>query len=364
MIKSKKPKQLISYMVPGAPATRRPATSDLPFMRAEIGFLPRWYRQHLDTDFGQRWHETPEYRQESLRRMRQLLRERFAGTTIGQIHEAEGPLDLLTGTYGVTVISSVFGVPMIFGADHFPNYQHQELSAAQAEALTIPDLEKTPFFQRLLSQLDVIEKRQGQIIGYLNLQGVLCNALRVRGEGIFRDMTECPQRAHHVLEVMCETMIAVRQRVQERQRQSGAHYWFATVSNDAVRRITPAQYGEFILPYDQRISQKFGYLGMHNGAWTADAYLDYYAQVPKIGYIDMGLESDLKRAKELFSHARRAVLYAPEDFLAKTPERIRQDLERIAREYAPCDVVLADVDAGTPDDKIMAFWTICDELSR
>ena len=36
-------KQLISYIAPGAPATRRPETAELPFLRPEIGFTPRWY---------------------------------------------------------------------------------------------------------------------------------------------------------------------------------------------------------------------------------------------------------------------------------------------------------------------------------
>mgnify|MGYP000247429488 CR=1 FL=1 len=44
-------RQLISYIAPGAPATRRPAQGNEPFMRSEIGFTPAWYRQHLDIDF-------------------------------------------------------------------------------------------------------------------------------------------------------------------------------------------------------------------------------------------------------------------------------------------------------------------------
>ena len=48
--------QLVSYIAPSAPATRRPATGNEPFIRPEIGFTPAWYRQHLEIDFGQRWH--------------------------------------------------------------------------------------------------------------------------------------------------------------------------------------------------------------------------------------------------------------------------------------------------------------------
>ena len=39
--------QLISYIAPGAPATRRPSPGILPFLRPEIGFTPKWYRGAL-----------------------------------------------------------------------------------------------------------------------------------------------------------------------------------------------------------------------------------------------------------------------------------------------------------------------------
>ena len=55
-------KQLISYIAPGAPATRRPETAELPFLRPEIGFTPRWYAKSLGIDFGEKWHIDPSYR--------------------------------------------------------------------------------------------------------------------------------------------------------------------------------------------------------------------------------------------------------------------------------------------------------------
>jgi len=62
--------------------------------------------------------------------------------------------------------------------------------------------------------------------------------------------------------------------------------------------------------------------------------------------------------------ARRAVMYTPIDPLKKSTSEVRADLVRIASEYGPCDVVLADVAAGTPDERTRMFMQICEELSR
>lgn len=127
--------------------------------------------------------------------------------------------------------------------------------------------------------------------------------------------------------------------------------------------ISPGQYAEFLLPGDRRIARGFECFGIHNCAWTADPYLESYASIPNLGYIDMGLHSDLRRARELMPHARRALMYTPMDLADKTTDQLRADLVRIARDYAPCDLVIADIDAGTPDEKVFLALELCRELS-
>jgi hypothetical protein len=113
-----------------------------------------------------------------------------------------------------------------------------------------------------------------------------------------------------------------------------------------------------LLPPDQRISEAFSCMGIHNCAWSATGYLDAYAQIPHVAYIDMGLESDLRRARELFPGARRALMYSPKEVAHKLLGRIKEDLARIAVEYGPCDLVLADIDAGVPDQRVRAVMDL------
>jgi len=43
---------------------------------------------------------------------------------------------------------------------------------------------------------------------------------------------------------------------------------------------------------------------------------------------------------------------------------IRADLEMMARDYAPCDIVVADIDASTPDERVLDFLRKCDQINR
>jgi hypothetical protein len=76
------------------------------------------------------------------------------------------------------------------------------------------------------------------------------------------------------------------------------------------------------------------------------------------------MDSDLARVRRLFPDARRAVLYTPGEVEAKSLLQISADLERVAADYAPCDIVLADVETTTSEGRIRDFLAIAAELGE
>jgi hypothetical protein len=355
--------QLVSYIAPGAPATRRSANGNELFLRAEVGFTPAWYRQHLDINFGERFHTDPACRRDGVVKMRAELKHRFPGTQIGGMDQADAPLDLLTGTYGACTVAAIYGVPIQYADNNWPNCAHVYLTDEQLARLEPPDLDRNPHFEQLMEQVEWIAAREGHVEGFINWQGVLNNAQRLRGEQLLMDLIEEPGKAQHLFSCVCETMIQGLLRLHERQRASGVDVRFVTASNCLVNLVSPKVYRDLLLPLDQKLAVIYGCIGIHNCAWNATPYLEAYAQVPGVGYIDMGIKSDLARAKALFPAARRAVMYTPMDAANKTMPEIMADFERLAREYAPCDVVIADIEAGTPDARVTELVQLCKEVS-
>jgi uroporphyrinogen-III decarboxylase len=356
-----KTQQLISYIAPGAPATRRPASGQVPFLRPEIGFTPKWYQSALGINFGEKWHTNPEYRRETRLQMYAELENRFPETAIGRMDG--NPVDLLTGTYGASAIAAIYGVPIRYDEEQWPSSEHQYFTDDKLENLNPPDLDQNPFFQSLMEQVDWIGSQEGKIAGFMNWQGVLNNAQRLRGQDIFMDMFLAPERTKNLLDCVCTTMIDAAKILQQKQRDSGVDFTFFTVSNCLVNMLSPELYAEFILPFDQKIANTFETIGIHNCAWSATPYLNDYAQVPKVGYIDMGIDSDLETAKTLFPETRRAIMYTPMDVANKASEQIRNDMELIAKKYGPCDIVAADIEHGTPDKKVLELIRICEVIS-
>jgi hypothetical protein len=357
-------RQLISYIAPVAPATRRPTTGDESFIRPEIGFTPNWFRAATGIGFGRKWHCEPAYRRKMLPVMRSEIKRRFPGASIGGVNLPEKSPDLLTGTYGCVSVAAIYGIPIVYAEDNWPNCKHSYLNDAEVDYLKPPNLDRNPFFQELMSQVDWIASNEGRIEGFINFQGLLNNAYRLRGEKIFYDMVDSPRRCHHLIDCICTTMIDAAKMLYKRQLQSGAKVDFFTVSNCMVNMVSPEQYRDMLLPFDQKIAETFGCIGIHNCAWNADAYIDHYAAIPYLGYIDMGIDSNLAWASKVFPNVRRAVMYRPTNLVDKSPETIKADLEKIATEYAPCDIVVADIEADTPDERILTFLKLCDRINN
>jgi len=354
-------RRLRSYIAPAAPATRAPCDGTESPLRIEFGFTPKWYRQRCGTDFGERWHIDPHYRYETTVLMRRTLNERFPELRLGGSDPAAHGASL-DGVYGALLVSMIYGVPAEYYPDNWPAAQHQDLPDEAAKRLEPPGLDHSPVFSRLMEQMDAIEQASGRIEGYLNWQGVLNNAYRLRGQAIFTDMMADPGLARHLFECVTKTMIDGMRRVYARQAKTGAVVRHATVSNCTVNMVSPDLYAELIFPFDQRISEAFDYFGIHNCAWNADPYVETYARIEKLGYIDMGMDSDLARAKRLCPEARRAVMYKPTDLENKSIEELRQDLRRIRDDYAPCDIVMADIEDSTPDARVLEFAAMAREL--
>ena len=354
--------QLRSYFGPGAPQSREPCVGNESPMRASIGFTPRWFHRYCDVEFSERWHTDVIYRARSLERMREELRRRFPSIPLRGT-EPDAPPCTIDGIFGAAVVPALFGMRILYAQDQWPAVAPEPLDGRDLDALAVPELSSGPLVSSILEQMDAIAENWGEIHGYLNYQGVLNTAFRLRGEAIFLDVMDEPERARRLFGVITETMIQLARLVHERQRASGVEVRHLSTSNCVVNMVSPKVYEHQLLPFDLCLREAFELFGVHNCAWNVDPYIEAYATIPRLGYVDMGLDSDLARVKRLCPNARRAVMFTPAELNEKPLKLLHGDLSRIHTELAPCDVVLADVDVETPDERVHSIHRMCEELA-
>jgi len=358
--------KLRNHIPIGGPARREPADGTETDMRVSLGFVPGWYSNRCGIDFSEKWHKDSHYRFESLVKMKRELCQAFPMVPYWD-NDNKDDLATISGCYGAYVIPHVFGLPLIYQKDRWPmiDSNKEKLSVKDIEALNVDQLLKGPFIEEIFNQMDIIKNQWGKIHGYLNWQGVLNNAFILRGADIFTDFYDRPAFAHHLFTLISDVMIKLALKVQKKQRESGFNINHFCVSNCTVNMVSPQIYREFLLPYDKKISKSgFERFGFHTCNWNVTPYLEEIKKLPKVGYLDMGIMSDMSRVKKAFPDSRRALIYSPERLERANLIEIKKDLTKIYHELAPCDIVMADIEATTSDRRIKEFLEICHKLEQ
>ena len=359
-----KMKQLRNHIPIAGPARREPADGTESPLRVSLGFEPMWYTQRCGVDFSERWHTDPVYRHATLVAMKAELHRAFPMVTNWDTHRDDDTWTI-SGVYGSYFVAQVFGCELEYAIDRWPQIiRRPDLSLEQLASLKLADILNAPIVADLFLQIDLIEHNAGKIHGYFSWQGVLNNAFNIYGQDIFTGMIETPELARQFFALITDAMIALARRVQARQRASGFAIDQLDVSNCVMNMIAPQMYREFIFPYDKYIATQFEYFGVHTCNWNVNPYLSVLRELPNVGYLDLGIVSDLRRVRELFPNARRAVMYSPVKFQDAARDELENDLRKIRDELAPCDIVMADIQWTTPDARVNELLEICRALEN
>lgn len=349
--------QLRSHIPIAAPARREAADGSEARLRPVLGFEPRWFHLRCGIDFSEPWHRDPLHRRRTLLAMRAELQCAFPATRQWSGPEARD-INTIAGCFGVGFMPAVFGQPLRYYPDRWPHPEPgSELSDAAVEALHPDRLIHSGFVHDLLRQIDTLSAAHGPVHGDLNWQGVLNTAFHLRGQRIFEDMAERPELAAKLFDKITETTIRLAQLVQARQRESGFDIDWMCVSNCTLSMISPAMYRRLLQPHDARVARSFSRFGVHTCNWDATRYFQVLGELPAMGYIDMGSDSQFAQARSLFPDSRRAVLIHPN--LLPQPETLEPLLHRIAAGLAPCDLILADIPWDTPKAHVNRFLALC-----
>ena len=351
--------QLRGYIPLSAPLNWEPVTGDESSLRTIVSFTTKWFYERVGIDFSKQYHTDPIYRFESLLKMKNYIKDKFPQISYFREHNKDGyeqECATLSGVFGVCLVAMIYGLEVIYFKDNWPVIKPDtHLSTEEIKKLKPFDLSNNPIVEQLFDQMDIINKNWGKIDGYLNYQGVLNNAFKIRGNDIFIDMIDDPDFSNHLFAHITDTMEKLILMVQKRQRESGFLIDSLCTSNCVVNMISPKTYADFILPYDIKLSKIVGRFGVHNCNWVVDPYIDEYNKIKNLGYLDLGSTSDLVKVKRIFENARRLVFYSPINLVNKTEEEITKDIEKIYEEVAPCDLTLPDIDESVPDEKIIKF---------
>ena len=318
------------------------------------GFMPGWWTSEYGITFGKEFHQDGDVHRETLARMESILRERFSDLPNFIRDNDYANSYSLERRYGDAFMPAIFGAEVSFDdASGHPYAPSINLPDEEVRDLKVPDIENNPVFNLLLQEW---LGSYGTTTGELGFEGVINIAYKLRGEEIFLDVTLKPELAHHLFEVIHETIDKVVHRVREWQDPTGERPSFFVNCNCLMNMMSGEMYRQQLFDYDRRFSESFDIFGIHTCNWSVDPYLDALAEIKDIDYLDMGPDTDLDKVHKLFPELRPSVFLHPEKFRSLSVSEIKREITELGKRIGRGYILLSDLETGTTDNQIRAAY--------
>jgi len=318
------------------------------------GFNPSWWTREYGITFGSEFHLNEQIHRATLARMEAILHERFGDLPNFFCGDDYATAWAMERRYGDALVPTLFGGEVSFDdASGHPYSPGLGLTASQADQLAVPNVASHPVTRRLLPPRDVAGPRTA---GELGFEGVINIAYSLRGQELFVDMAEAPERARHIFEVIWQTINTLVHTVRDWQDPAGSRPTYLVQCNCLVNMLSPRFYREQLLEFDQRFGESFDIYGIHTCNWTIDRYMDALAEVPGLAYLDMGPESDLDRVHKLFPDLCPAVFIHPKYLLEMSEGELTRQITELSQRIGRGYILLSDLEVGTRDSLVRAAY--------
>ena len=342
---------------------------------AGITFHPKWWYENHGINFNEPFYRDPKFRIEQDVKMRRALWERFGDLGIGEEHPEPEPIIGSKYTAMGWMIAATMGIQIRYLDDAPPWPIAGEWDDETTDNAKVPDIHTAPFMSDVFKQMDWLEKEYGRVEGDINLQGVLNVAFETRGQMIFIDMLENPERVHRFFRVIAETIIACSGAIRERSnstsigvttmaqlfdRASSYEKGVTIVSNCTVDLISNEHYEEFIMPYDDMIGERLRPFGVHHCGFNLDHVAKGYRKLKNLDFIEIGYGSGLKTCREVFRDKYVNARSGPVKMRNGTCEEIDYDVAEICA-CRPDSMSVVAVDDHVSDDKVRAYFNAADK---
>lgn len=287
-----------------------------------------------------------------------LARERFA-----ELYGIEAiPVDTLSVNPHSYTAASVFGVEVFVAEDSMPLpvYQNpplkdpREVNDLRLPASYCQHPAMVPYVEMYYQLKERVGKETRISLG-AGTEGVVTTAVFLRGQDFFADLVTHPQEVYQLLQFVTEMNIVFIREVLALQGlplRGGD----VAIADDYAGLMSPAMYGEFVVPCYQQFYEAFGAdRRLHHSELLRPGHLPYLVDELGVNILNFGENQYISPSEVL------EVIDVPFEWHVKTktmltgtPKTVRREYEKAIAEGAPA--MITELCArGIPEENIRAY---------
>jgi hypothetical protein len=332
------------------------AGENLPQTHARPTFSEAWFHSNYGLTFGEKYCSDPLFRTEQDREARRLLYDRFGQAGIGEKDPQPRPhLEVC----GHRFLPGLFGCEIIFQDDQAPSCHHLPVeSAAKIAAIPGPDLTMNRWAREFRRQGEILRSRYGSVDAAINFGGPLNGAVTILGNEGLAYLSESPQVMTEFLTKVADVCVEAHDKLTVAFDPQAASGRTLFIGNCPVMMISPATYGEVVLPADMYYRQRIKHFGLHH-CGVMDRYLEAYQKLKPVDFVEVGWGSDVAAVHQAFPESKLDLMINIYDLQNMPRPAVRELMVKMVREVGSLaclrDVWVADIGPEVPDDVVLNF---------
>lgn len=339
----------------------------------EVVFSPEWWHKHTGICFDRDFFFNPECRVESEQKMENVLYEKWGRFGLGEHRHTPrpevGPVHLASGF----MLSEMLGCKIQYSANHPPQVIPAGFDKCE---LGTENVWQTEVFKDFSNLVEKLRMKFGYVSGDVNWSGILNIALDLRGQDIFLDMLDMPDKATAffngiagVLEFFTSevqlltgtTSITVNRTVRHFPRPVLLH------SECSLTMISADDYRRFLRPIDIKWSCTENLFGIHYCGGDPQRFGQAFAEIPSLSFLDAGSGGDIAALRKYLPETFLNIRISAVDLRNMTKDQIASSItEKVKQSGDPqlTGVCCVNIDDGVSDDKIDAIFDTVAELRK
>jgi hypothetical protein len=210
----------------------------------------------------------------------------------------------------------------------------------------------------------------------VNWSGILNLAIDLRGQDLFIDMTEEPEKSAAFFSSIADmierftgdlqsttnsTSVSVNRNVIHFDQPLLLH------SECSLTMVSEDMYREYILPHDIRWSRKDVPFGIHYCGKDPHRFAKAFSEIPNLAFLDVGYGGDVAMLRSHLPDTFFNLRLSPIELARSSPEEVKETVRRLVKQSGDLrltGVCCINIDDTVDDENINAVFEAREELLK
>jgi len=329
---------------------------ELPIRAMGVNFMPSWWHEKHGIEFGERYIFDADYRVETVRYKWKEINKLYPELNLG---DPDPKPEVIPADFHNSLGPAAMGCELVFPVNNYPISKHADEDTLKK--MQVPDdIENTYPYNEMIRQVKYLNNKLNKDKKpFIFKNGVLNDALLLRGDSIFLDLIEDEDIGRHVLDLSIE----LGYRVFDYNFKQKSMPEIMPLCNCTAQLIGPKLYEDVQLEYDQKLAAYINNNGtgvMIHHCGTLDGFIDHYKKLPKLAMIQMGHKSDVKLALDSFPEILIDYCFSSSWLISASAGDVREHTRKILDDSRGnrdrFSISIGDLDVNTDENHVKVIF--------